>query len=481
MKFKRIAIKNWRGLPDLEFFPKTFCVISGANAEGKSSAIEAIRAVGDHMHDPDCIRNGSDFAEVVIEPDNGHSYRMRTTKTATTWDFKDEKGRKITRSAEHIASIINIMSMDPVRFLKEKPDEQVKIYLSMSPLRVTAEDLAFVPPKALEGINLDAHALEVIGDKSSGITKYLYEERTIANRIAKEKRASASEMRKSLPEESPNGDWGELSRKYATELRDLQIVNTARISTVDSDTKSASDAVKELFQAKRDAIKEDLDETTERRRKDLEAAISKLRAEFDDGVSRMRADSDIEVKRCEGIRDSELARIEASQKAVTAEIETEFRPKLDDLTAKIAQANEKATAHAQAETARKYIRGQEKEADEQEAASRKLTKAIDQLDALKLKKMSEAPIPGLIPTPKGLVYNDVPLRILNKAEQLTIALEIAMLRAGECPVIILDDLEHFSSDNYADLRKTCLKFAAERGGQFIGGKVTDTKLLVVNE
>jgi hypothetical protein len=333
----------------------------------------------------------------------------------------------------------------------------------------------------LEGINLDAHALEVIGDKSSGITKYLYEERTIANRIAKEKRASASEMRKSLPEESPNGDWGELSRKYATELRDLQIVNTARISTVDSDTKSASDAVKELFQAKRDAIKEDLDETTERRRKDLEAAISKLRAEFDDGVSRMRADSDIEVKRCEGIRDSELARIEASQKAVTAEIETEFRPKLDDLTAKIAQANEKATAHAQAETARKYIRGQEKEADEQEAASRKLTKAIDQLDALKLKKMSEAPIPGLIPTPKGLVYNDVPLRILNKAEQLTIALEIAMLRAGECPVIILDDLEHFSSDNYADLRKTCLKFAAERGGQFIGGKVTDTKLLVVNE
>lgn len=430
MKLKKVAITDYKGISDVEFSPGAVTIISGANGQGKTSILDAIRAFDERVHNPDRIRKGSDTAEVRIEMDNGHVYRMRVTRKATSWDLQDEKGRKITRSAEHIRSIINSISLDPVKFLAQKPVDQVETYLRISPLRVTAQDLKFLPVEYLKGQDLDRHALEVIGDERRGLFGALYQERTAVNRIAKEKRATATEMARTLPAEPEEGDWQTAYEQAQQELADLNRITHAEVEKLKDACAKAKLDIERTLQAK---------------------------------IDELRALADPDKRKQDEQRDDRIAKLQ-----------TDYTPKRDDFKARMAEAKTRLEQQVRDDEARKLADRLQGEAESKESEADGLSESLKKLEALKVKLASKSPIPGLEIDGFGLRLNGVAFSEVNDAERMRVAFEIAKLQPGECPLIVVDFLEHLDSEN----RELFEKAARASGLQVIAAAVSEGNLTI---
>jgi hypothetical protein len=220
------------GLEALDLEPGAVTLISGKNGSGKSSIVEGFKYLCASGHDPSVIKKGAEAAEVKFETDDGTVIRVRVTQKSTTRDIRDAQGRKITKTAEYLHSIIESLTLDPAAFLRLNEKGQVQAFLEAVQMRVSADDLRFVPVRFLAGKDLDQHALQVIGDKSRGVYKDLYEERTAANRKAKESRVYADQLRKTLPDSPPEGNWDERLQSLTEERLDLQTATTATTNLI---------------------------------------------------------------------------------------------------------------------------------------------------------------------------------------------------------------------------------------------------------
>jgi AAA15 family ATPase/GTPase len=450
--FKKVTIKNYMGIPDLALVPGSFNLISGRNGYGKSSIISAIRAVGEHEHDPARIRNGSEFAEVAIELSNGYVLKMRTRAKGTTWTFSDEKGHEIKRSAEFIQSIVDSLSLDPTRFLKLKTAEQLKVYQSAMPLRLTTSDLLFVPVDALVGIDLEKHALDIIGDKTKGIYGRLYEQRTELNRTAKTAKTYAEKLSESLPEDAPAGNW---SDEYQAKTSALALLN--------SETKLRADSIR------KDCA--DVKTATE----DIYAkAESRLDTELAEAIKALETTTAAEKKRAAEVRDAKIAAAQQSRDAALESAKADYDPKSQALSAEIQRAKTMIEQHAKAEATRELIADQRHISGDSESKADQITETLEKLEAKRLELIAASPIPGLEVTDGELALSGVPLRIVNKAEQIRIAIEIAKLRQGECGVVIVDDAEHMDSENMDIFKQAALA----SGLQYFVARVEDCELQV---
>lgn len=477
MRIEKVSIKNYMGLEDIEIQPGALTIVSGRNGSGKTSIVQALQSVLGSGHDPSVIRLGADAAVVEIEISDGTTIKMRVTEKTTTRTITDKQGRKITRSAEYINSIVSSLSLDPIAFLSMAPKAQLTAVLQAVPLRVTAQDLSFVPVKALAGVNLDRHALEVLGDAKHGITGSLYQERTEINRLAKDKRATAKRMRETLPKEASDGsDWDGVLSQATADFRALQAETRESVVSTERGAMLAVDRAKELCHTKATEIREELAQEIQRRRVILEAAISQMRLEFDDAVDRLRAQSDSGIADREKERNILLAEIEASKKAALAAIDADYQPKYKALTEKMAQAKAMVETRAGIEKTREFIASEEAEAGKLEIQSEALTKAISGIEALKQRIGSQLPVPGLEVTEGGLTLDGVPFQRVNKAKQIQVALSIAKLQALDLGLILIDDAEHMDAASFAAFKEAALA----SGLQFVASVVENHELEVKN-
>jgi hypothetical protein len=454
MKITKFATSKWMGAPDCEIKPSALTIVSGRNGSGKTSIIESLRYCIGSGHDPSVIRVGEEAATVEIRTDDDTVIKCRVTAKSTTRTITDSQGRKITRSAEYIASIVNALSLDPVAFLDMPPKQQVTTLLHAIPSRLTAQDLAFLPVKVMAGVNLDRHALEVLGDSKHGITGALYQERAEINRLAKDKRATATEMRRNLPEAPAEGNWDQELASVMGELKALQTGTKQRILGVEADARTAVESARDLAQAKKDEIREQAEREIQRVRDEAAARMDRIETE----------------------RLAVAHKADESRQAALAAIDAEYQPRFRVLNEQIAKAKTMVEAHAKAEQTRTFIDSQESEARKLEADSDKLTKALEKIDGLKARLASELPVPGLEIGEDGLTLGGVPFARVNKARRIQVALSIAKLQSGELPLICIDDLEHLDAESMEAFRQ-----AAEASGlQFVAARVTDADLAVLN-
>jgi energy-coupling factor transporter ATP-binding protein EcfA2 len=477
MIFKTLTIKNYMGIPDLTLNFGDYCEITGKNGHGKSSIIEAIRAILTHDHDSARIRTGSEFALVEVEFNDGYKVKMRTKPKKTDWTVEDEKGHEVKRTAEYINRIAQSLSSDPLRFMRLKPEEQVKAYQSAIPLRLTAEELAFVPVKALEGADLDKHALEVIGNKDKGIYSILYKERTEFNRTADQAKVYAAKLQETLPSDPPEGNWNDVYQQKSEELSKLKSDASIQASNIRNDQKAATDAATQLYDARKAELEYEKFEKSTKLTSDAQAEIDAIRARLAAQVDTLKSDTEIAL----GIEANrkEKAIIEATESA-TAALEaarTEYDPKHQDLSMEIGEAKSRIQQHADAEASRKLIEDQKRIQLEAERESDNRTRAIYQLEELKSKLVKESPVPGLEIVDGELYYNEVPFRITNKAQQINLSFAINELVDSECKTVIADDMEHLDSEH----REYFKQRALESGKQYITARVTDNPIEVSME
>jgi DNA repair exonuclease SbcCD ATPase subunit len=131
MKILQLTITNLKRIKAIEIDPKSGepVVLTGDNAQGKSSVLDSILfgLTNSGLDDP--IRHGSPTGEVVIklgtDKEEFRVERKATKKGSYLRVFNDE-GREISKAQTFLNGLLGNYAFDPLEFVRLKPKQQVE-------------------------------------------------------------------------------------------------------------------------------------------------------------------------------------------------------------------------------------------------------------------------------------------------------------------------------------------------------------------
>ena len=425
MKVTAIKINNILGIEHLEIKPGALTVIQGENGAGKTSVLEAIKAVIKGGHDATLLRNGASSGEVVLVLEDGvEIHKTVTAEKSNTSVIHPEHG-KISRPAEYIKNLTDAVSVNPVTFLTLPPKERTDYLLEAMPLEVNPERVrAFT----LDGNVPSGHAFYVL----ASLYDTLYMKRRDASRTAKEKKASIAELKKSLLPQEDEKDW------------------PAEVKQLTQDGKDLVNEHKDKYQR---AAKQ-YSQETEKIRGDYVSRKNEIHNEYVKKLEALNKWKETEIAKNNEKRNQEEQRLSAGLENVRLELEKVYLPQIDEKTAATARAQEKANESIRAHHTRDVINGFEKEVKKLDADVQLYSKGLLGIDAVKQQIMQDLPIKGL-EVKDGEIYRDgVPFDRLNTMQQIEIAVEVVKLRTKELPLICVDGLERMDAAHIKTFEET---------------------------
>jgi hypothetical protein len=436
MNIAHVKISNILGITELEFTPEGFTEITGQNGQGKTSVLEAIKAAIVGGHDATLLRKGQEKGEIVLILDDGTELKKKVTEKASQTEiFRD--GKKVARPTDVIKALTDMLSLNPVDFLRAPKKDRVKVLLETMPLEADVTKLTLmtgIPVKAEPGI----HALHLI----ENVAKLVYDDRTGTNRAIKEKDATINQLRLALPD-APGGADGnedELAAAVAaadtTKQAELDRVQT-KLDGIRKDTQSKIDLLREETQAKIDAIKTEASEAV--------AALQKGLTDFE-GKAAIQREKTI-----------------ALHTAAVTPLNTALNAfKLNRTNA------------AKRSQALDTIKTLEAELAELQTDCAGQNKALADIEAYKSELLSSLPIPGLEVKDGDIFRDGIHFDRLNTAQQVDVAVEIAKLRAGDLGVCCVDGIELLDAASFEAFRDRAL----ESGLQLFVSRVSDEQFAV---
>lgn len=418
MKISHIKISNILGLDELEFSPEGFTQISGPNGTGKTSVLEAIKAVTQSGHDATLLRKGAEKGEVVLVLDDGMELSKTVTASGSTTAVRRD-GKKQPRPGETIKALTDALSVNPIDFLLAPKKERVRVLLESMPIEADADhlaQLAGVPVKAQPGL----HALHVI----EVVRQQVYDARTGTNRAVKEKEATIGQLEAAVPPAPAGvqGDESELEQMLAT-------ATTARETTLGRIT-AKLDGMRAKAQTDIDAVRAETQRIIDDAKAEGQKKVDAINAELADGERR-----------------AATARENANK--THADTCTPITAQLQVLRNDREAAGRRKQTIETIEAMRTELGSLQTEAEQQ-------TKALDGIDHYKGELLSSLPIPGLEVKDGEILRDGVLFDRLNTAQQVEIAVEVAKLRAADLGVICVDGLELLDSKSLEAFRASAL-------------------------
>lgn len=415
MKVQKVKIQNILGLETFEFEPGRVTIVSGANGVGKSSVLESLKYALTGGSDATIKRQGATKGEVVIVLDEATITR-ETDKAATV----DVTGvGPIRRVAEFLKSRIDSLSFNPVQFLLAPKDKRTEWFLEMVPVEVGDDELRAagvetLPPLARNGL-----------DRIASAYKMAYDARTGANRALKEKRAAVAQLAEGLVDVA------------GVDVKALRDGLTAMRVNLEVDVEAVKDRAAGLLKHSRERAQERID------------AIK------------------AELSQEETMIQEELVR-------ETERLRTIAQPAIEAAAGNLAVAEEQAKRAAQTEKTRELVARMTTEAAELEAESAARSATLDNLDALKRRALDRLPIKGVEIRDGEILVGGIPFDRVNTAARVQFVLNVAMLRKGSLPLVLLDGLECLDPETF----EAFVNAAGSLDAQFICTRVTEGPLSV---
>lgn len=440
MKIAQIKINNILGITELELTPGGYTEISGPNGTGKTSVLEAIKAaLTTGAHDATLLRTGADKGETVLVLSDGTELSKTITSTGSRSSVTRD-GKKIPKPAETIRQLSDMISVNPVDFLRAPKKDRVRVLLEAMPIEADPaklKEITGIDVKAEDGTN----AMQLI----QMLHKEIYDARTGTNRAVKEKKNTILQLEQAIPPvpEGADGDESELeeSLKQMDAQRDEEL---GRISY------------------KLAGIKIEADTEIDAIRSELQRKIDELKAEALEKVEAINAT---------------VSRREQQASAARERCITEFAEKREPLAAQLQALRQNRDLHTRRTQTLETIGVMELELTALEEESEAQTQALADLDQYKSDLLNALPIPGLEVTDGEIYRHGVQFDRLNTAQQVDIAVEIAKLRAGDLGVVCVDGLELMDSEHLEALKKG----AAEAGIQLFITRVSDDDFSIKSE
>lgn len=415
LRIAHLKITNLGGIDELEFKAGKWNLIEGDNGKGKTTVLNAIRAISKAPL-ATLLRNGAEKGEVVAILSDGTSLTRTISPTGTKIEVRQE-GKIVPGGAkDFLKSTVDALSINPVEFLRSGDTpagkrQRLDWLLEVLPVPVDyarVSEIVRAEIKPVEGRN----GLE----RMEGLYKEFFDERTAVKRTADEKAGTIKQLQDAIPAESdlPSADPSELEAQIAG------ISSQLETDLAGVDTKLAGYRTEHAARA--DAI----------------------RAEIADAQARLSTEM------------SWMTDVVGKAEGRKATLKGEAATAREKPATQLATIRANQDAASKAAGTRETIKKMEVDENRLRDDVSSLTTALDGLTKYKAELLSNLPIDGLSVSDGEIYRHGVPYDALNKAQQVDIAVEVAKLRAGELGVICVDELESLSSIQLAAFREKVL-------------------------
>lgn len=427
MRVAHVRIQNILGLSEIEFSPTGWTEVSGANGAGKTSVLSAIRAALVGGHDATLLRQGTDRGEIVLVLDDGTEIKKRVTAAGSKTTV-ERAGAVLKSPATVIQQLADVLSVNPVEFLRAPDKQRVEVLLQTMPIEVSIDRLAEITgfvkfDGALSGL-----------EQLESVRRAVFDNRTGVNRSLKDKTATVEQLRATLPTELPPEPPSDA--ELVGRLHQIDAARDAELQRIDG-------KLAELRAKKDEAVS-----VLEERIAEIRAQVMDLNETF--AAMQVRADASKQAARA----DHQIARAEVEREVQTITLARSQRDRYAQTTETVAKlAGEVDGLRTEAEAC---------------------SDALLNLDAYKVELLASLPIPGLEVRDGAIYRNGVAFDRLNTAQQVEVAVEIAKLRAGPLGLICVDGLELLDHGAYEAFRER----AESSGLQMVVSRVSDGALAV---
>ena len=461
LRVTRMRVSDLMVLHEYDVSPGDWTLISGANAEGKTSIITSFLACLNGSLKPKHIRLGAECAAVKVEFQNGTTVERSIARDGKPPELKVRHPDfgVVSAPARQLGKWIDSIAVDPSAFMRADEKEMQRLILETLPLELTDEEMATASGMPLEVVEeitrtMDGfHALAVI----AAVRKAFAEKRKAKKEDLAQKSATAEELGGSMPAR-PAQDW-------ATELTSLLEARDSRAQTL----RDELSAVTQGSQRSKDRSNKGFIEKRIELNGAAEKAIEGIRA-------KLQADIDAASK----VWNLAMKAAEETAANYTAATNASHTPELTRLVGAIGEAKAKSESAVRDSNTRAIHKRMLEEVDVLTQEVKRWQTAVTGLDGLNGRLLETIPIDGMEMLEGVLVYDGVPISLINTSQMIHLCAELAVIRAqrlGLSDTVILDNLEHLDSKSLALLKE----FARKSGLQWICGRVTDDPLLVETE
>lgn len=464
---KHISITNMAKFEGVvEFELPAIALINGKNQAGKTSLINCIQYIAAQGHDPEIVHGDAEFGEIIVTLNNGDQLRARASRRSgdTIRGWKPAAGKKWTMNRELIDAVCNALAYNPLSFLELSDKQQVEKLLQIMPIPFDPAEIQEAvgeaePETRDAAVTESMNGLEIVGAIEKSITAA---RRTIGVQADTQEK-HASELESALPPAAPGGtDWGAEAKRLQSEKDRIAAEHRKSTDKATAEYQALVDVAKETYRVEHDKIDAEINRQ-----------ISLIERERTDRKAKASAVKD---KSVEDARNAHMACLKSAVEVA--------RPALEKLTADLSTAQERDRADQQATGTRKAIHVARNEATVKKSRYKILTEALTRLTKLKATIAGRLPIPGIV-IQEGKIWRDeagklVPFSRWNQSDQDLFCVKLGILAYGErAGVLCLDGFEKFDSQRRTGFLKTCEKYAASKGIQFVIASVSDGPLEVV--
>jgi energy-coupling factor transporter ATP-binding protein EcfA2 len=495
LKVTSLQVRDVLGAREFAMEPGQVTVLSGRNGAGKSTAIRTIQSAVGGGNLAKLARVGEDGEEIdpeivlVLEGNEGE-YRVEksTSKTRVRKQVGDSAGfEDVPQPQRWLSGLFDSRLANPIEFLNAADKDRVLLLLGALPLELDREGLwsaMGLEKKEVGAVPDGLHPLQELAH----IREAVFRERTGINRDAKQKAASAEQTRRAAPAVIPDGQEEEIKR-IESEIAEADSRVTRKISEAKSEHASK---IEECNRERKDAWRQvdaELDKESIRINSELNTRIAEMRAELDAKIHSMRESAHLEALELSSKADERKQKALLAATDITSKADAEKDAALEKLffqqknieaeRVELAELREQAKGAVKAKALHEQADTFDKEAEELEELSARMTAAIDALDSYRRSLADNLPIPGLEVEGKEIRVNGVPFDQLNTAQRIGVAVRVSCIRSRDqrLPVVWVDGAEALDTEHFREL----IKALKEEGVQAFIGRVDDTDLTVTAE
>ena len=418
MRIIKLSASNFMRLVAVEISPQGNAIlITGKNAAGKSSVLDAIMAVfcGKKYQPAKPIRDGEDHAEIVVETENYIIKRTFTAKGGGTVTVSNAEGMKASSPQGLLDKLVGEIAFEPMSFFKDSRDVKKQRQQRDMLMKLVGLDFSDID-REIEGVKHTRSAV-----KTSKET-YDFE----AGQIPK---------LDNMPTELVS----------MTEL-------TEKLTLATQLNKKHDETIREIDETQKDIeyIKASLEKGIEH--------IATLKRAFETALKN--------AEEAQAVSEKEFEEAQIKQEALTTTLEPLINVALIN--------DEIETADGHNDNIRKSVQrtGLLKKSAAKSQEFAELGKEIKTLEAKKATRLAAAkmPIDKLSVNEETILYDNIPLAQVNESMQLQIAVAISMALNPKLKVILMK-----GNDLDAESLETVCKLADEKDYQVWIEKVSDDK------
>jgi len=454
-----LKVENFAGLKEMDLDLGALTVLVGANASGKTSLLEAIKAaLSRGGFDDDSINIDADKGEVQVNLSNGMEVKARRVRGKNPTVKVSQDGVPMPSPRTLLDGLLDPVSLDPMKWLD---GDRTQALLDAMPLRVSKADIQAIYDEAgvpeayrkgqLDGMLSKRHAVEVIGE----VEKHLVGVRRNANAEVKQLAAWVAQEQDNLADLTDPTDMIDKLQETAREAQ-RQIDAAGHQREAHEAATEAVQRAEERLAAKQERIE------------DMEQQLAIAREE-----AAMLA------------TDLEDARHKLKETPEPAEDLSEVEAEAARVAAELADLKEQRGRYLEAREQQGRVDSEAERLEKMREVAKSLDAGVKAFRAAPggLLAGADLPVDGLEYTDGKLTRNGVPIGKLSGAETVRLACKVAVHRVKQQrgQFVLLDGLEQLDDEQRAamleEVRASGVQWIITEVGQ--RGDVADGTVVVM--